>query len=354
MVVFSHAQSLFENYHSRGLNIPGWFNHGFIRDLGGTGVDIFFVISGFVITFTAWNRFQDEVFSREFLIRRLIRIVPMYWLCTSVMAVTFLFFPQLIFSGRQTSVGHVLASYLFIPWAQGDDRSPVLGAGWSLNYEMFFYVVFALSLFLPRKKALLRIVVGLIAIIGVSNWITLTGLSSHFWFFSNSVILEFIYGMVLATLFQRGLSKSTMRSLFLLAFGSAALALIVFRFGANLKEWRGVFWGGPSALIMAGAMLLPTTFKIPTFLVRLGDISYSLYLVHFFCQVAIGHAWLSMFSKGPVDILVILLIVVSCVVAYFAHVGIERPSNDWLLRKYLAASWRVKVLIPPTAPSAPS
>jgi peptidoglycan/LPS O-acetylase OafA/YrhL len=331
MVVMCHSQAMFEKYHNRGLTTPSWFSNPLIAVFGTAGVDVFFVISGFIITHVAWNHFGRESFNREFLAKRLIRIVPMYWICTTVMAVAFFVFPTLIRSGRQSSLGHVICSYLFLPWKQGDDTTPLLTVGWSLNYEMLFYLVFALCLPFARPRALLSMVVGLLIVFGLANILTAMALSSHFWFFADSMILEFLFGIGLAVSFRAGYLKKGWGILFF-GLGWVALIAMVAQFGSDLHEWRGLAWGVPSAFIVAGAISWSHLGRVPKTLVVLGDISYSLYLVHFFCQVAIGRSWIAVNPNVPSELLLVLLVLIPCGVAYLANRWIERPSNDWLLR----------------------
>jgi exopolysaccharide production protein ExoZ len=115
---------------------------------GGYGIDLFFVLSGFVIVWSASSLSQDPDGWLIFAERRLVRVVPMYWLATTLKAIAVLVAGSMVVHARLT-VWTFVASYLFIPCRNLDANfMPILGVGWTLNYEMFFYALKALALFL--------------------------------------------------------------------------------------------------------------------------------------------------------------------------------------------------------------
>jgi len=128
---------------------------------GASGVDVFFVISGFIMLATTRGR---DTTAAGFLVRRLLRVAPLYWLATLAMLAGSLLAPA-AFHTLRYSAATVVESLLFIPhWSLAfpGNAWPVLVPGWTLNYEMFFYVLFALSLALPARWRL----AGLAAAIG--------------------------------------------------------------------------------------------------------------------------------------------------------------------------------------------
>lgn len=121
--------------------------HGLSFQIGGAGVDIFLIISGFIMFHTNRDVFGYAGAAIVFLKRRILRIVPLYWLCTA-----FAFW-------RGSKIKILAASILFIPVRSGDGSiHTVLAPGWTLDFEMFFYIVFAVGLMLPRKYGLSTIV----------------------------------------------------------------------------------------------------------------------------------------------------------------------------------------------------
>jgi len=121
---------------------------------GAAGVDLFFVISGFIMVYTTAESFGTPTASGVFLLRRIIRIVPLYWIAT------FLFLAYIVRIGHSWAMEgigdkNVLCSFVFIACPRPNGGyAPALEVGWSLNYEMFFYLCFAVALLLPRRIGL--------------------------------------------------------------------------------------------------------------------------------------------------------------------------------------------------------
>src|SRR5215467_2504234 len=137
-VVAFHVRFDFVNNVSPPGFLPAAFN------LGAAGVDLFFVISGFVMVYSSESLFGRPNAPATFLLRRIVRIVPLYWLMTSVMLAYVL---ARGFGPSDASPQLALASYFFIPYRRPSGAmDPLYGIGWTLNYEMFFYVVFAVAM----------------------------------------------------------------------------------------------------------------------------------------------------------------------------------------------------------------
>ena len=110
---------------------------------GNAGVDLFFVVSGFVMVYIASPQFGKREAPVQFFVRRLIRIVPLYWLLTTGYIVA-----------KSYPLAYIAASYLFIPAARPNGvLQPVILQGWTLTYEMFFYLLFAIAILLRRRAA---------------------------------------------------------------------------------------------------------------------------------------------------------------------------------------------------------
>jgi exopolysaccharide production protein ExoZ len=189
----------------------------------GIGVDIFFVVSGFVMVLTGSKRPENPSASVEFLRRRLIRVAPLYWFYTSAMLFAIWLVPNQLNNGN-ISAPLVACSYIFLPCLnESGQYSPVLALGWTLNCEIFFCLIFALALlgrggtaWFYRLSALLLISVAFGPVVG-GVW--------NFW--GNPIILEFVVGAVLALIFiDLGLVQS--RAAFLLAVAiSTGLYVVV-------------------------------------------------------------------------------------------------------------------------------
>ena len=198
LVVLDHAAGLTAGHGFPREPITSWATF-----LGAQGVSVFFIISGFIMTYTA-DSSEDQTApllrAARFATRRIIRVVPLYWLLTAVVAV------PMFLIGLHRPVGITVArlakSLLFIPYLDaGGNMTPVLPIGWTLNYEMAFYAVFAAILLLPhrvRTAVLLGVLVSVV-IAGSFFYPISSGVNPHspFAFLTNPVILLFGLGAIL-------------------------------------------------------------------------------------------------------------------------------------------------------------
>ena len=258
----------------------------FLRDrglLGGVplngGVDIFFLISGFVMTWVTRGDMPGGPSARAFLVRRAIRIVPAYWFFTTLLVLVVLHSPELV---RNTVVDpeSVATSYAFIPWPRPDGKiNPILSQGWTLNYEAFFYLAFAAALLV--KRGLIFLLGAFCALAAAS--VVVSPESFTLWFYTDPIILEFVAGSLLAQLYMAGVRLPTWGSGLCLALAPAGFLLLepldLDRFG------RVVGWGLPASMVVASLVLRPEP-KHRGIVRRLmqagGDASYTIYLSHTF------------------------------------------------------------------------
>lgn len=242
--------------------------------IGAAGVDVFFVISGFIMWVIAERR---PIAPGRFLLDRVRRIVPVYWLATGVMVAGALagLFPNLVLTGE-----HVTASLLFLPVRSPSSGElwPVLVQGWTLNYEMFFYLAFAVCLALPSRLrlAVMAAVFGLLVTLGI----IVKSDAPLFLMYTRPIILEFIAGMLIARLWLNGHVPRRSLALALIGLGLAGFATIgILRL--PFDEWTC----GPLACMLVYGMVALEKhggiagLPLP---VMLGDASYSIYLWHTF------------------------------------------------------------------------
>jgi exopolysaccharide production protein ExoZ len=292
---------------------------------GGYGIDLFFVLSGFVIVWSSSSLFEDEDGWLTFAERRVVRVVPMYWLATTVKATAVILASSMVVHARLTP-STLLASYLFIPCRNLDGNfMPILGVGWTLNYEMFFYALFALALFMKRN---------VFRFVGV--FLTLLAVGSYFrqpswpWpsFYLNSLVLEFYFGMLIAKSCLAGKRLSWKAALPILVLGTVLLLL-----PTPLDSLPPVLPEGIPAAMMIWSVASLEDFipRIPWVAV-LSEASYSIYLFHLLAAQLPAVALAKMHLKLPL-LAVILSIAISLTLGVVVHRYIERPTTNWLRSK---------------------
>ena len=306
MVLIGHVLAEAEHYF--GISLPGdaipWTR----------GVDIFFVISGFVITLSV-SRFPGQ--PAAFLRRRLLRVVPLYYLFTTLMVAVLLLMPA---GAKDTTLDpmQILSSYTFIPYARADGRiAPVLSLGWTLNYEVYFYAVAALCLALPRP--LLSLGVLMVAIAGLGLVIDFQTPQLSFW--TNPIILEFLMGIGLARLWQRGWHRPHLGAAVVGA--GIGLGLLIAFDPTPLPRFLAA--GLPATMIVASGTLLCPQYRLPGMI--WGDASYALYLSHRFSLRAVTLLLLPLLPSTVLGgaIYVAIVCITALAVGLATHLWIERP-----------------------------
>jgi exopolysaccharide production protein ExoZ len=239
---------------------------GLSFSIGEMGVDIFFVLSGFLM----WTITANETRPLAFLRDRVRRIMPSYWLVTIAVSIA-------IASGlyRTTTISfdQAVMSLLFIPHFSTDGLLyPVLKQGWTLNYEMFFYALFAATLLLPRRYRAWALIAMLGALVALGLLFSPTDAMGIF--YTDPIMLEFTLGIGLGILWERGYSRA--------GFGVVAAISTIGLLLSMIVEERLFFFGMPALLIVALALAFEKVGKVPHLpLVKLlGDASYSIYLWH--------------------------------------------------------------------------
>lgn len=294
------------------------------------GVDIFFVISGFVIAHSSAGLFGRPGAWRVFLARRLARIVPLYWLLSAGFLVLLALAGSRLLGGADPLF--LLGSFLFVPVANVDGAPlPVLPLGWTLNYEMMFYALFALVIGFTRQRALSLIAAILVAIVVAGHVLRPANLQLLFW--SDPIILEFLAGIAIQVLVARGLRLPGFVRL-ALVFGGVAILFLV-GLPADLRNERWLVWGVPAAMIVLAAATGGAGRRVP--LAELaGDTSYAVYLAHLFVLIALARlfvalgatSWLMSFVVYPA--LALVLVAAS---AYVLNRFFERPVLRFLRRR---------------------
>lgn len=293
------------------------------------GVDVFFVISGFIMYNTAAETFGKPGASLEFLRRRVIRIVPLYWIFTTLMALSTIFLAAHVHSTTLTP-WTTFSSYIFWPAERESGRiAPILSLGWTLNYEMFFYALFAVALLFPLKRGLACLAVSIFGIAAFGWLAAPTEPALRFW--SDPIILEFAAGVALAIGYRRVRIASIPGAALCFALGFGALFAQCIIGG---EAHRVLLGGGPALLLVAGAALLPPSLdaRIPGFVVLLGDSSYALYLCHRFVMriYTIGLDVVSPAQTIDLGLYLAGLITLTIIASIIVYKFVEIPTLSWL------------------------
>ncbi|MCO5063627.1 MAG: acyltransferase [Rhizobiaceae bacterium] len=298
--------------------------------IGAAGVHVFFVISGFIMAAISADRPASP---KDFFRNRLLRIAPAYWAATLAMLLggAVGLFPNL-----KIELAHTLGSFLFVPVhsPSGDGLAPLLVQGWTLNYEMFFYAVFALVLFLKPSARFPALALAFSVLV----------LSGLWWrpenpivgFYTSPLILEFVAGAALAKLWQRGKLPPAFIGILLVCLSLAGFAAIqIFRL--RFDAWT---LGPLATLLVFGALAIEVRGKLPAVptLGYLGESSYSIYLWHTFAISIVAKVGLALGVPS------LLLLLVATVCGTFAGIVgyecLERPVQQFL-KGHRSGLWRI-------------
>jgi peptidoglycan/LPS O-acetylase OafA/YrhL len=319
LVVVMHATEAIS------LRIPQYIHSGY-WGLGSSGVDIFFVISGFVMAITTSNKpgllcarlTQAGLFVR----RRIVRIVPLYWFYTLLKMALVVLIPSLAL--RTTlELPHIIYSFLFIPskspWGL---VQPILPVGWTLFFEMLFYWVFALAIVLAVQRFIWCLLVFLLI-----NWVSVDYPDSTvMMFYSQSIVFEFVLGLLVAEIIRRYQCLP-------LWFGFLAViigGMLIFGISWAKEVDRCLTWGVGAAFLVLGCLTCEKHQFLQKIFIKLkilGDISYSTYLCHTFVVPALVVVFNKLqFSNAYLITTVCCGLVICC--SFISYFYIEKPLTQ--------------------------
>lgn len=326
MVLVLHATEVAtERFGSRQQN---WW-------AGAAGVDLFFVISGFVMSLSSGRLLKRRGGALEFLRRRVERVVPIYWIATTVKVGLLLWVPMLGLRGLGGS-WHIVASYLFLPsWNTVHAALPVVPLGWTLNFEMLYYALFALALALKvpplRMLTPMLIVMAMVpVVVHASGYALLT--------WCQPILIEFLFGMMLERGWRRGWK---LRPEIACAVLCVAMILLVSLPGQDGAMLRPFLWGLPAVAMLGAALSLEDSAgrRAPQWMLLIGDASYSIYLTHGFvlpvlAKVLAVSPWSG--ARHMVSVVVASLVLCLCAGLLFYR-WVELPLIRFFHRRRTAA-----------------
>ena len=267
--------------------------------------------SGFIMVYTGQNSRSSPL---QFFIKRIFRIVPVYWALTFLFVAILLLMPSILRSAS-FDIGKTISSLFFVsgPFYE----SPVLYVGWTLEFEFLFYAFFALSMFVKN----LRLSQALLILAVFSTPLLLPQI--------DKIMFEFAYGMIVAILVMAVRIPASISWACLLI----GIALMCATIGNTdvAKAGRAFYWGLPSALIIAGAKnIRQIQNKV---LLYIGDASYSIYLVQVFTIPIIFKILDKILPARFGEMGILICILATIIAGAISYQLIERTSYKWLLNK---------------------
>ncbi|XBQ16466.1 MAG: acyltransferase [Oceanicaulis sp.] len=323
---------------------------GWLTRNGFAGVDVFFVISGFIMVYVTRARPRGARSAADFLAARVIRIYPLWWVFAAAAVAISLAATrspvQPAFGVPEEAIpAYLAASFALVP----QDFPPVLNVGWTLIHEMYFYLVFAALLLAPQRLLPMAIAAwAAVVVLAATVFGELTASSAVTALVFHPLTLEFTAGAAAALLIASGVKRFALPAA-LAGGGALALAMIAAD-GVGHGGWsRALLFGAPATLLIYGlaAMELDKPRAIARPLVFLGDASYALYLAHTLVfiiarrvQIEAGEALagagapaalvrpFQLGAPGPWDNLVYWTLGLSgaLIAAAIAHLYVERPA----------------------------
>lgn len=322
-VVFFHMFATEKRYGGAQTILPDFLQFGMI------GVDLFFVISGFVIATITHGKFRIPKEALKFIYHRITRIYPLYWVYSLLVLIVFIVHPAWVNSSQGNKVD-ILASFLLIP----SENLPLVLVGWTLIYEMYFYLIFSLILLMFTEKMLPFVLICWSVVI-----ILLYGLletkSPVMNIISSPLTIEFIGGAILAILLHGKTLNVTNKILLIIVAVSIATSFYGYTLHYSMTGFieptgwfRFTIFGIPSILIVYALVQAEKNgYAINSSLIKVGNASYSIYLSHVLTLNVLGRFWSLFSNDGILDNIIMVPVVLAMViiVGIISYKVIEKP-----------------------------
>lgn len=302
---------------------------------GANGVRLFFAISGFVMIVSSENLVKNVKGWKIFAIKRIIRIVPIYWILTTFKLFVLIFASSVILHAN-LNIGYIIKSYFFIPASNVDGSlSPLLGVGWTLNFEMFFYLMFTIALAFKIKPLIflsfIFIPLSIMSIFKTDEWNSLR-------FYANPIVLDFLYGMVAGELILKGKKLYKKWAIPIILLGLMYLFLPRLDMFSVIYNYDNITFGVASFCVVFGGASIENQYGIlmPKWLIYLGGASYSLYLIHPIIG-PIAPTVLNLLNLKFTSFSILISLVLAILFGTLFYKYCEKPITQFLsklLRKY--------------------
>lgn len=292
-VIFYHIMQTEQKFADSATILPHFLT------IFSSGVDLFFLISGFVIVTVTRGKFHSFRNMLKFLYNRVSRIYPLYWFYSGLVMVYFLLPPEMFERAHQDV--NILKSFLLLP----QTNLPLLVVAWTIVHEMYFYCIFALFLLFPEKQLTKLLIIWTFLIIIISFFsqnISNQNVTATISIIRHPLTIEFVAGCIIAKIIFKGIRIYGL-TLFLIGIFLLVINHLLVKDMA-MDSWpRLLFYGLPCALILYGVTVLEfkSAIRSPRCIEFLGDASYSIYLSHYLVLPVIGRLWSFGIKRGYID-----------------------------------------------------
>lgn len=253
---------------------------------GRIGVDIFFIISGFIIMYSAS---RAKISPHEFIVKRMIRIYPLYWIYFLMILFVSIVFPGLV---NSYSKANILSSFFLF----ASQTEPLLNVSWTLVYEVFFYLAYGfLMIFFKPDKILISIFILFLFVVFILNLIKIPPISL---IYGSPLLFEFLFGCIIYKLYSKQLMLPPVLAILIvisflwILFSASFFERLYLYFAPFEKEYYGrdffrfIYFGFPAVVVVYAFVSLERKLDSVKYiffpLKLLGDASYSIYLSHYF------------------------------------------------------------------------
>jgi hypothetical protein len=291
---------------------------------GQSGVDLFFVISGFIMVYVQKTKARSP---QSFFVSRLIRILPLYWLLTFVLILLQFIAPFLFRFSSPATYADIVASLFFLTEGLSTPKA-VLFLGWTLEYEMLFYAMFSISLFASTTQRSILFCAAVIFVLLIIHPSLMP---------SSMMMIEFLGGMLIGLIYLR--TSTVLKSGPIILVGGLAIFFLLMFFDFSKLDYgsahdlpRVLKWGIPSMLIVFGAVFSKQgNNKVFS---RIGDASYSIYLIQIF-TIPSYYKLISVVGGRvfPNDLLALGCLLFTCLVGVAVYTLLEKPTQLFLNAK---------------------
>ncbi len=326
MIVTFHAHSIAGNMLlADGIKIwpaPIWWY---------STVDLFFVMSGFLMVHMSRQLYGTPSGTKVFIAKRAARTPLLYWLYTLLIAALLLLGAGTSHTAEHVTIWRLAASISFWPVEGG----PIIPLGWTLNYEVFFYALFALSIpfAFPRGSVALCYVLGAFVLLGA--FYDFQYFPLDFW--TDPILIDFIFGVLLGVAYHKGVALSPPGRIALALCAILPLLLVAtpFQHGDISRPYT---FGLSAAFLVAAACLRDQEYtfgKAGTLVAQIGNSAYSLYLTHIITLKALElifrkSVFLTSFKGGAY---ILIATICSVMVGYIAYLILEKPLTAKLRQR---------------------